>query len=213
MDNLKYYNSMKTVPEDAKKTIDGGRLNGFTDINPMWRIKALTETFGPVGVGWKTVIKEKRIEQGEGVEKKAFVDIDLYIKTDDGWSEPIPGTGGSTFVESNKNGAYTNDECFKMAYTDALSVACKMLGMGADVYWSNDVKRGTTDLSSHDIMAVQQRVMTLLSAKMKKKGLSMEDVAKLLSAKTKHVKSVKDVNMTLGLYGRLKEFEEAVAAL
>lgn len=28
-----------------------------------------------------------------------------------------------------------SDECYKMATTDALSVACKNLGIGADVYW------------------------------------------------------------------------------
>ena len=34
-----------------------------------------------------------------------------------------------------------NDEAFKMAETDAISVACKKLGMGADVYWqANETK-------------------------------------------------------------------------
>lgn len=28
-----------------------------------------------------------------------------------------------------------SDECYKMATTDALSVACKNLGIGADIYW------------------------------------------------------------------------------
>ena len=31
-----------------------------------------------------------------------------------------------------------NDEAFKMAETDALSVACKKLGIGADIYWAGD---------------------------------------------------------------------------
>ena len=31
-----------------------------------------------------------------------------------------------------------NDECFKMALTDAISVSCKALGVGADVYWNKD---------------------------------------------------------------------------
>ena len=30
----------------------------------------------------------------------------------------------------------TSDECYKMAYTDAISVAAKALGIGADVYWA-----------------------------------------------------------------------------
>lgn len=208
MDNLELFEQVRTVPEEAKKQIEGGRLNGMTDINPMWRIKKLTEIFGPAGVGWKTVIREKRIEQGEGVVKKAFVDIDLYIKTEDGWSDPIPGTGGSSFVENNKGGSYTNDECFKMAYTDAISVSCKLLGMGADVYWNtDDTKYREPDLQSHDIMAIQKRVQLLLSDKMRQRGIGTDELAKALGMKPK------EVNEMLGLYNKLSKFEKAVSAL
>ena len=136
--NLSIYNATRTVPANAKKDIAGGRLKGKTDINPMWRIKALTEQFGPCGIGWKYEITEKRLESGANNEIAAFVDINLYVCTKDGWSEPIPGTGGSMFVAKEKNGLYTSDECFKMALTDAISVACKALGVGADVYWDKD---------------------------------------------------------------------------
>jgi uncharacterized protein with PIN domain len=67
----------------------------------------------------------------------------LYIKIDDKWSEAIPGTGGSSFVTKEKNGLYMSDECFKMALTDAISVACKALGIGADVYWDKDKTKYT----------------------------------------------------------------------
>jgi len=33
---------------------------------------------------------------------------------------------------------YLSDECFKMALTDAISVAAKALGIGADVYFEKD---------------------------------------------------------------------------
>lgn len=135
---LKIYNAVRQVPENAKKPIRGGRLSGMTDINPMWRIKTLTEQFGVCGIGWKYVITDKRLEQGANGEIAAFVDIDLYVKVDGEWSEPIPGTGGSSFVAKERNGMYTSDECFKMALTDALSVACKALGFAADVYWEKD---------------------------------------------------------------------------
>ena len=51
MDNLTIYNEVRSVPDSAKRRIEAGRLKGKTDINPMWRIKALTETFGPCGFG------------------------------------------------------------------------------------------------------------------------------------------------------------------
>lgn len=138
MENLAIYNAVRSVPDSAKRRIEAGRLKGKTDINPMWRIKALTETFGPCGFGWKYVITDKRLEQGANGEVAAFLDIDLFVKADGVWSDAIPGTGGSAFVAKEKNGPYTSDECFKMALTDAISVACKALGFGADVYWEAD---------------------------------------------------------------------------
>lgn len=138
MENLAIYNAVRSVPDSAKRQIGAGRLKGKTDINPMWRLKTLTEQFGPCGIGWKYVITDKRLEQGANGEVAAFLDIDLFVKVDGAWSEAIPGTGGSAFVAKEKNGSYTSDECFKMALTDAISVACKALGFGADVYWEAD---------------------------------------------------------------------------
>lgn len=137
-ENLDIYNAVRDVPADAKKAIRGGRLNGKTDINPMWRIKTLTEHFGPCGIGWSYEITKQWLETGHGGEIAAFCNINLYVCVNGVWSRAIPGTGGSAFVASESKGLYTSDECFKMALTDALSVACKALGFGADVYWEAD---------------------------------------------------------------------------
>jgi hypothetical protein len=137
-ENMNVYEKVRNVPKEALKAINGGRLKGMSDINPMWRIKMLTEVFGICGIGWKTEIVEKRLEKGAGNEIVCFVDINLYVKVEGEWSAPIPGMGGSSFVTQEKNGPYTSDECFKMAYTDAISVACKSLGFAADVYFAND---------------------------------------------------------------------------
>jgi hypothetical protein len=37
-------------------------------------------------------------------------------------------------IEKDKNGLYQNDEGYKMALTDALSVSMKAIGMAADIY-------------------------------------------------------------------------------
>lgn len=151
IDNLFIYNKVKSVPDKAQKKINGGRLNGMTDIKPMWRIEKLTEIFGICGFGWKAPIKNKEIIEGANGEKIAIVDIDLYIKNDKGeWSDPIEGTGGSSFIAKERNGLYTNDECFKMAYTDALSVACKSLGMGADIYWGDSKYNQPKEMTKED---------------------------------------------------------------
>lgn len=138
MENLELYDKVRTVPNNAKREIKGGRLKGKTDINPMWRIKVLTEAFGPCGIGWKYTINREWLENGTNGEIAAFVDIDLFYKFNGEWSEAVPGTGGSMLVTSERNGLYTSDECFKMALTDAISVAAKALGVAADVYWDAD---------------------------------------------------------------------------
>ena len=136
MDNLRIYQKVQAVPENAKKQIGGGRLKGMTDINPMWRIQQLTEIFGPCGIGWKYTIDKQWMELSPTINEIAgFCNITLYVKENGEWSEGIPGTGGSGFVVNEKNGPYMSDEVYKMALTDALSVACKALGFGADVYW------------------------------------------------------------------------------
>lgn len=136
MDNLTIYDKVRAVPSVAIKPITAGRLKGMSDINPMYRIQKLTEVFGACGFGWKYTIVNKEIMDGANGEKVAIVDINLYVKWNGEWSEAIPGTGGASFIANERNGAYTSDECYKMALTDALSVSCKALGIGADVYWS-----------------------------------------------------------------------------
>ena len=146
MENLAIYGRLSTTPLEARKTIRGGRLNGFTDINPMWRIKKLTETFGPCGQGWYIEILNTHLET-YGEETKAFATVNLYWRTDPNqpWSAPVTGLGGSSFVSKERNGAYVSDECYKMAVTDAIGSACKLLGMSADIFFEADRTKYTED--------------------------------------------------------------------
>lgn len=96
----------------------------------------MTEVYGPCGIGWKYEIIRLWKEQGDK-EVFAFSEIKLYIKDGVNWSDPIPGIGGHLLVIDEKDGLYNNDEAYKMATTDALSVAMKMLGVGAEVYLGN----------------------------------------------------------------------------
>ena len=155
MGNMDIYDAVRDVPQAAKKSIGGGRLKGMTDINPMWRIKSLTEQFGPCGVGWYYEIVEKWLETTMAKDEiTANVRIKLYVKINNEWSMPIEGIGGSMLVANERAGLYVNDECYKMALTDAISVACKALGFGANVYWQsdntkyNDVKRQTASTTA-----------------------------------------------------------------
>jgi hypothetical protein len=149
---MELYNKFRSCPKEAQKQIQAGRLKGKTDINPMWRLKMLTEAFGPCGFGWTLRIVRMWIEDGaekrqyndcgeligSNVEKTANVEIALRVNYKGEWSEDIPGIGGAMFVELESRGFNTEDEAYKKAYTDAISVACKALGIAADIYFAND---------------------------------------------------------------------------
>lgn len=137
-ENLNIYNAVREVPKDAQKPIQGGRLRGKTEIRPMWRIEKLTELFGPAGFGWYTEIVRQWFESTSTGEVAVFCLLNLYVKIDGEWSKPIEGLGGNKFIEKEKNGLYVEDEAVKMAYTDALGVACKSLGFGSDIYWGGE---------------------------------------------------------------------------
>lgn len=150
-DNMRIYNQSRAVPPEARKSFDNGRFSG-TDINPMWRIKKLTELYGPCGIGWYTDVLNERSERLTEDTVIAVVDLNLYVKDGGEWSKPIYGTGGNTLVSRSRNGLLASDEGYKMAYTDALSVACKALGIGADVYFGNDKTKYTAAQKSDEPM-------------------------------------------------------------
>lgn len=139
--NLRLYNQGREVPESAKKPIGGGRLKGMTNVNTMWRIKKLTEMFGPVGIGWKTVTLSEELVEGTAGEMVVKTSIHLFVKADGVWSEPIEGSGGAKLIVKENGGLFTDDEAYKKAYSDAISVACKSLGIGADVYYEQDTNK------------------------------------------------------------------------
>ena len=134
--HMTHWRAMARPPQSALKQIKGGRLQGMTDVNPQWRYQAMTEQFGMCGVGWKYTIDKLWTEAGAEGEILGFaqVSVCLWLKERDRWSDPIVGVGGNHLVTKEKNGLRNNDECWKMAVTDALSVALKMLGVAADIY-------------------------------------------------------------------------------
>lgn len=141
MDKMQIYEATRAVPPEAQREFNNGSFSG-TDINPMWRIKTMTEQFGPCGIGWYYEVLSERAET-YGDTVMALVDLNLYIKVDGEWSKPIFGTGGNSLVKATRNGAKPSDEGYKMALTDALSVACKALGIGADIYYAKDKTKYT----------------------------------------------------------------------
>ena len=211
--NLSIYERVRSVPKEAKKEIEAGRLKGKNDINPMWRIKKLTEVFGPVGFGWYTEIVRTWTEASESGEMAVFVDIHLFVKKDGEWSKPIYGNGGNRLVANEKkyeNGQqvyvpFLDDDAYKKAYTDAISVAAKALGIGADVYFEKDITK--YDSQPQAVQQQAQPVAAPMLPKLTSKSAqwksavaftaSLKDDAEAISQKIRLKYSITDEDLDL----------------
>ena len=200
MENLDLYNKVREVPKNAQKSFNNGRFSG-TDINPMWRIKKLTEEFGICGFGWYYEITDKWLEKGQDDIIAAFVNINLFIKIGEEWSKPIQGTGGNTFVSKNKNGYQVSDECYKMALTDAISVAAKALGVGADIYFGNDRTKYDTP---------KETETTKPEVKATQKTDEPSDIIFEMINKADSQESLKDIWTSYPNYQRNQKFKNAI---
>lgn len=208
MANMDLYEQLQTPPNDALKPIIYGALKGKSDINPQWRYEALTAALGPCGCGWRFEIADTKTQSVSTGETMVFVLVNLYIKHGDEWSAPIPGWGGDYLVKKDKNGIHGNDEAFKMATTDALGTAAKMIGLAADVYRgligngasdSKYARRGYAAETSQSAAGarstrnagnykgntdnIRHKAMQGLAAEMKRLGMTGEEVSALCGLK------------------------------
>lgn len=138
------YKSLARPPLDALRNIQAGDLKGKTDINPQWRYEAMDNAFGQCGDGWKYEIVKLWDRPTQDGTILCFAQVNIYTKIGDKWSDPVPGVGGNTLVDmvkgynpSDPKRAKPNDEGYKMAITDAIGTALKMIGVAADIYRGN----------------------------------------------------------------------------
>ena len=138
------YKAVSKPPISALRAIQGGDLKGKTDINPQWRYEVMDQVYGQCGIGWKYEVTRVWDYPTADGTVLCFAQVNVYTKTDKGWSDPVPGLGGNTLVDMVKGyeqndpkRAKPNDEGYKMAITDALSTALKLIGVAADIYRGN----------------------------------------------------------------------------
>lgn len=138
----------KTDPKHTKGFKRAGGFSG-TAIKPMWSYRRMTEEFGPCGVGWGINKPSFQVEPGSNGEVMVYCTVSIWYVCDgvtetkfrDTISE-VYGVGGDkvvTYIKANEQ--YNrperwenDDEAFKKAYTDAVTNALKMIGVGADVH-------------------------------------------------------------------------------
>lgn len=222
----KHYENLSTPPADALKKIEGGSLKGRSDINPQWRYEALTKEFGLCGFGWKYEIVNMFAEPVPVTQEVLiFVKVNLYVKDGDEWSAPIPAFGGDMLVIKDKNGIHGNDEGIKMAITDALGTAAKMVGVAATVYrgqMDSKYARNTESAPAKPkAKSKEDKTMDTLRAiaeTAKKQGISSDDMKEILKRKyskasSKELTETEVADLAKNIVEYAKEIVEEEAAM
>lgn len=123
---------------DPTRTKDFNKGFKGTAINPTYIKERLTNFFGPVGLGWGYKIVDEEIikghKEGENQIMIHKVLIEFWYRFGGLKSEPLQAFGQTTFVGTNKNGWFTDEEAPKKSLTDALTKATSDLGMCADIH-------------------------------------------------------------------------------
>lgn len=120
----------KTDPAHTKSFKRQGGFSG-TAIKPIWSYRRMTEEYGPCGVGWGIGAPSFQTVSAPEGEVLVFCTVGVWH----GKPENIMyGVGGDKAVGKNKYGIVTDDEAFKKAFTDAVTNALKLIGVGADVH-------------------------------------------------------------------------------
>lgn len=125
-DNTSLWNELRsTPPEYTKEFKKAGGFSGKS-IDPVYRIRRLTERFGPCGKGWGFVQEDQWSDAGSGAYI-VYVRGHLWYMLDGERYQTCSHTGGT-------DTSRTPDEAYKMAETDALGKCCVDIGLAVDVY-------------------------------------------------------------------------------
>lgn len=120
----------KTDPSHTKQFKRSGGFSG-TAIKPMWSYRRMTEEYGPCGEGWGINEPSFQVVPGPEGEVLVYCTVSIWHGVRD---RTVFGVGGDKVVGKNKYGLSSDDEAFKKAFTDAVTNALKLIGVGADVH-------------------------------------------------------------------------------
>ena len=125
--NMNVWNSItESDPKYLKPVSFGARK--FMSIDPQYQIKKMTETFGPVGIGWGYDVEYDYPSNENLILIVAKVSI--WITLPENKFGPIAGSR-TFWTSAMKRPA---EDAGKMALTDALTKGLSHLGCDADVF-------------------------------------------------------------------------------
>jgi len=129
-DNLALWDRLgKTDPKHTSKFQRAGGFKG-TAIRPIYSIRRMTEEFGPCGSGWGINQPSFQVVNA-GDETLVYCTVGIWHGQRD---NVVFGVGGDKVVAKFSSGLKSDDEAFKKAFTDAITNAMKLIGVGADVH-------------------------------------------------------------------------------
>jgi hypothetical protein len=132
-ENLVHWDFLERTDPAYTKKFNAGRFKG-TDINATYRMRHLTERFGPAGKGFGFDIGQP-IFYGEGDLRAVTISAALWWM-EDGTKHTAPEHYGGTKLYLTAKGKVTgvDEDAVKKAVTDAMGKAALALGAHADVY-------------------------------------------------------------------------------
>ena len=125
MTKMRIWDSLCKTNPDYTRSVPSSYGKKITSIDPMYQIQCMTETFGPVGLGWKYNVKYTY------QDNLVFAEVSIHYCVHDNWFEYGPVCSVQNLCK--KNGTL-DDEAPKKAMTDAMTKAFSHLGMSADVF-------------------------------------------------------------------------------
>jgi len=122
---MRIWDSLCKTNPDYTRSVPSSYGKKITSIDPMYQIQCMTETFGPVGLGWKYNVKYTY------QDNLVFAEVSIHYCVHDNWFEYGPVCSVQNLFKKNGN---LDDEAPKKAMTDAMTKAFSHLGMSADVF-------------------------------------------------------------------------------
>ena len=156
--NMKLWNQVEASNPNQLKAVEFGRK--FTSIDAHSQIKRATEVFGQIGIGWRF-----DSEIVDAPENLCIVKVYVFVKTEDGWSEPVMQYGSGEWKSSKGR---VDADAPKKATTDGLTKCLSYLGFNADIFlgqWNGkDIEKAKREESSlEDTKSVTAYVDVLLN--------------------------------------------------
>lgn len=194
--NLNLWSELERTDQDyTKEFTRGGGFKG-TQIDPVWRMRRMTEVFGPVGKGWGYEELKHVITDG-----MVFVQLRVWYTLDGEKLYTGPQYGGTELFNRRSGGLVPNDEAFKMSVTDALGRCFLQIGLSADVYLGlfddNKYKEETAKIKAKDNPDLSDEAIAEFQSKIFERIEAVTDPATLdtiwkdeVNAKIKEIKKV-----------------------